>query len=547
MTAPNNQTGRLSPQSTLQQRFIIVEQIGRGGMGAVYLATDTRLGNRRVAIKEMSQAHLNTQELAEATTRFQREAHMLAALAHHNLPRIYDSFSEQGRSYLVMDYIEGKTLHTILKEYNGQPLPVAQVLSYAHQLCDVLSYLHQQQPPIIFRDIKPTNIMVTNNGHIFLIDFGIARVFKEGQVQDTILLGSPGYAPPEQHGLTQTSPRSDLYALGATLHYCLTGRDPYHAKDHFNFPPARQSNPQVPLELDQLIQRMVAYDERDRPANALEVLQTLRNIGQQAGEYTSTIVNPASIAPTSYIASQTNPRAPAIQPTTATAAPHLPTEPMQRTSAHLPTSKPAPSPIWTGGFITTFSLFLLLTSVMSVIAFNFICPSAQPLEAIFSLLLLGITIVAAIGAQGTVARSLLLLTGVATLITSFALSVETTPAFARGFTINPTSCQIHLMPDLALYNMLLTIGLVASGLLSLYWLTRPTTGTNRLLLLIAFGVALLCGITQAFLSETVIIDSTLKHLLLITALIALIQGMLLVAQMARSRSASLVNNNIFVV
>jgi serine/threonine protein kinase len=472
---------------------------------------------------------------------------MLAALAHHNLPRIYDSFSEQGRSYLVMDYIEGKTLHTILKEYNGQPLPVAQVLSYAHQLCDVLSYLHQQQPPIIFRDIKPTNIMVTNNGHIFLIDFGIARVFKEGQVQDTILLGSPGYAPPEQHGLTQTSPRSDLYALGATLHYCLTGRDPYHAKDHFNFPSARQSNPQVPLELDQLIQRMVAYDERDRPANALEVLQTLRNIGQQAGEYTSTIVNPASIAPTSYIASQTNPRAPAIQPTTATATPHLPTEPMQRTSAHLPTSKPAPSPIWTGGFITTFSLFLLLTSVMSVIAFNFICPSAQPLEAIFSLLLLGITIVAAIGAQGTVARSLLLLTGVATLITSFALSVETTPAFARGFTINPTSCQIHLMPGLALYNILLTIGLVASGLLSLYWFTRPTTSTNRLILLIAFGVALLCGITQAFLSETVIIDSTLKHLLLITALIALIQGMLLVAQMARSRSASLVNNNIFVV
>jgi serine/threonine protein kinase len=267
MTAPNNQTGRLSPQSTLQQRFIIVEQIGRGGMGAVYLATDTRLGNRRVAIKEMSQARLNTQELAEATARFQREAHMLGALAHPNLPRIYDSFSEQGRSYLVMDYIEGKTLHALLKEYNGQPMPVAHVLSYAHQLCDVLSYLHQQQPPIIFRDIKPTNVMVTNNGHIFLIDFGIARLFKEGQVQDTILLGSPGYAPPEQHGLTQTNPRSDLYALGATLHYCLTGRDPYHTKDHFNFPSARQSNAQVPPELDQLIERMVAYDERDRPTN----------------------------------------------------------------------------------------------------------------------------------------------------------------------------------------------------------------------------------------------------------------------------------------
>jgi serine/threonine protein kinase len=540
MTTPNNQTGRLSPQSTLQQRFIIVEQIGRGGMGAVYLATDTRLGNRRVAIKEMSQAHLNTQELAEATMRFQREAHMLGALAHPNLPRIYDSFSEQGRSYLVMDYIEGKTLHAILKEHNGQPIPVAQVLSYAHQLCDVLSYLHQQQPPIIFRDIKPTNVMVTNNGHIFLIDFGIARVFKEGQVQDTILLGSPGYAPPEQHGLTQTNPRSDLYALGATLHYCLTGRDPYHAKDHFNFPSARQSNPQVLLELDQLIQHMVAYDERDRPANALEVLQTLRNISQQAGEYTSTIISPASMAPTDYIAPQTNPRAPAVQPTTATAAPHLPTAPMQRSSVQLPTSKPAPAPIWTGGFITTFSLVLILTIASSVIAFNFICPSAQPLEAIFSFLLLGITIVAAIGVQGAVARSLLLLTGVATLISSVALSIEATPAFTRGFTINPASCQIQLMPDLTLYNTLLTIGLVASGLLSLYWLTRPTSSTNRLILLVAFGVALLCGIVQVFLSEAVIIDSTLKHLLLITALIALIQGMLVVSQMARNRSAGLV-------
>ncbi len=536
MTAPNNQTGRLSPQSTLQQRFIIVEQIGRGGMGAVYLATDTRLGNRRVAIKEMSQARLNTQELAEATTRFQREAHMLGALAHPNLPRIYDSFSEQGRSYLVMDYIEGKTLYAILKGYNGQPMPVAEVLSYAHQLCDVLSYLHQQQPPIIFRDIKPTNVMVTNNGHIFLIDFGIARFFKEGQVQDTILLGSPGYAPPEQHGLTQTSPRSDLYALGATLHYCLTGRDPYHAKDHFNFPLVRQSNPQVPPELDQLILRMVAYDERDRPANALEVLQTLRNINQQAGEQTSAI-NPSSIAPTSYIV--TNPQAPAVQPTTAPAAHHLPTEPMQQTSVHLPTSKPAPVPLWTSGFSTTFGLFLLLTIVSSVVAFNFICPSAQPLEAVFSVLLLGITVVAAIGAQGMLARSLLLLTGVATLIASFALSVETTPAFARGFTINPTSCQIPLMPGLALYNVLLTIGLVASGLISLYWLTRPTNGTDRLILLVAFGIAILCGIAQAFLSESLIINSTLKHLLLITALIAQIQGMLLVSRMVRGRNTGL--------
>ena len=178
----------------------------------------------------------------------------------------------------------------------------AQVLGYALQLCNVLAYLHQQQPPIIFRDLKPTNVMVTANGHVFLIDFGIARIFKEGQEQDTVFLGSPGYAAPEQHGSAQTNPRSDLYSLGATLHFCLTGRDPYHAEDRFTFPPVRQQNPQVPVELDQLIQRLVALDERQRPGSAVEVGQALLKISQQAMEDTRSIspsMNP-SIAPTQY-------------------------------------------------------------------------------------------------------------------------------------------------------------------------------------------------------------------------------------------------------
>src|SRR5581483_8841582 len=137
-----------------------------------------------------------------------------------------------------------RTLQQLLKEAQGRPLPVAQVLSYALQLCDVLGYLHRRNPPIIFRDVKPSNVMVNANGQIFLIDFGIARFFKEGQQQDTMLLGSPGYAAPEQHGLSQTNPRTDIYGLGATLHYCLTGRDPYHSKSPFIFPPIRQLNPQ---------------------------------------------------------------------------------------------------------------------------------------------------------------------------------------------------------------------------------------------------------------------------------------------------------------
>ena len=206
----------------------------------------------------MSQGQLNANELAEAAARFHQEARLLGSLHHPNLPRIYDAFSEYGRSYLVMDYIDGKTLLQLLKNAGKRPLPVAQVLDYATQLCDVLAYLHAQNPPIIFRDLKPTNVMVTENGHVVLIDFGIARFFKEGQAQDTVYLGSPGYAPPEQHGVSQTNPRSDLYALGATLHCCLTGRDPFHADDRFAFPPVRLLNPLVPIELDQLVQRLVS-------------------------------------------------------------------------------------------------------------------------------------------------------------------------------------------------------------------------------------------------------------------------------------------------
>src|SRR5262249_55055611 len=156
--------GRLAPQSLLQHRYLIVGPAGRGGMGAVYESIDTHQAQRRVAIKEMSQAHLNEEDLEAATARFQHEAHMLGSLLHPNLPHIIDSFSENKRSYLVMDFIDGKTLYQILRETRGKPLPLTQVIGYAQQLCSVLAYLHQQNPPIIFRDIKPTNIMITNTG-----------------------------------------------------------------------------------------------------------------------------------------------------------------------------------------------------------------------------------------------------------------------------------------------------------------------------------------------------------------------------------------------
>ena len=210
-------TGLLVYNHLLKQRYRILQQVGKGGFGAVYKAADLQFGNRQVAIKEMSQSSLSPQELVEATESFKREAMLLAGLTHPNLPRIYEQFTDMGRWYLVMDYIEGETLEDHLEKRPGKKLPVETALEIAVQLCMVLEYLHMRQPPIIFRDLKPGNIMLTPHKHIYLIDFGIARHFKPGQAKDTAALGSTGYAAPEQYGKAQTTPRADIYALGATL------------------------------------------------------------------------------------------------------------------------------------------------------------------------------------------------------------------------------------------------------------------------------------------------------------------------------------------
>jgi serine/threonine protein kinase len=219
-------TGLLPANSLLKQRYLILKRLGQGGMGAVYQAADTRLGDRLVAVKEMSQKGLDAQEITEAAEAFKREAHMLAGLPHHpNLPSIYDHFGDGGRWYLVMDFIAGQTLEEYLAKAGGK-LPVEEVLDIGIQVCTVLGYLHSHQPPIIFRDLKPANVMRTLNGQLYLIDFGIARHFKPGQARDTAAYGSMGYAAPEQYGKAQTTPQSDIYSLGATLHHLLAGSDP---------------------------------------------------------------------------------------------------------------------------------------------------------------------------------------------------------------------------------------------------------------------------------------------------------------------------------
>src|SRR2546423_98587 len=269
-------TGSLPEQTLLGDRYQLLSRIGQGGMGAVYKATDTRLADRVVAIKEMSKAGLPAPLMAEAEASFEREATLLAKLSHPNLPGIYDHFTENERTYLVMQFIEGETLEEFLEHTGGDPLSVEQVFDWAEQLCDVLSYLHSQPPPIVFRDLKPANVMVKKNGQLFLIDFGIARIFKPGQSHDTVALGSPGYAAPEQYGKAQSTPRSVLYSLGALLHSLLTGLDP--SERPFFFRPASQINPSVPSRLEALLQQMLEMDAERRPRSAQDILQVLRSI-----------------------------------------------------------------------------------------------------------------------------------------------------------------------------------------------------------------------------------------------------------------------------
>jgi len=269
--------GLLGCNTMLEGRYRVARILGCGGMGAVYLAQDIRLANKRVAVKQMvPDPTAPPAEQAQAQQQFQLEASTLASLNHPNLPRVSDFFTEGGRHYLVMDYVDGETLEDIL---NRTPdfLPESQVLNWASQVCDVLSYLHSRQPPVIFRDLKPANIMVDRSGAVKLIDFGIARLFKPGKHTDTLRMGTMGYAPPEQYaGHGQTDTRSDIYSLGATLHHLLTGRDPtQHTPFTFDTAPPRSLNPAISPYIETAIMKAVAYDRAHRFQSASEMKQAL--------------------------------------------------------------------------------------------------------------------------------------------------------------------------------------------------------------------------------------------------------------------------------
>ena len=267
-------TGTLPPQSVLSGRYVILRRVGKGGMGAVYQAADTRIPGKTWAVKEMSDAAItNPLEKQQAIAAFRQEALMLARLDHPNLPKVTDHFTEGGKQYLVMDFIEGETLVERLEREDGGPLPVDEVLDWAAQLCDVLEYLHGQSPPVVFRDLKPGNVMVTPEGTVKLIDFGIVRLFKPGKATDTAFFGTTGYAPKEQYGKGQTDARSDVYALGATLHHLLTGVDP---TDHpFDFEDMRRLDWEGPAHVADAVMGALSSDPGDRWQSAAEMKAAL--------------------------------------------------------------------------------------------------------------------------------------------------------------------------------------------------------------------------------------------------------------------------------
>ena len=253
----------LSEGTVLHERYRVVRVLGKGGMGAVYLVEDQGLYGKYWALKELLEHFSDPAERAEAVAQFQGEVQILVGVHHPNLPQVVDVFEESGRHYLLMEFIEGQTLKEMLDDAPDGWLPEEQLLNWVAQICDVLDYLHSRDPPIIFRDLKPANVMITPQGQVKLIDFGVARLFDPAKGTDTLKMGTVGYAPPEQYaGQGRTTVRSDTYALGATLYELLTGDNP--EAHPFVFTPVRRLNRKVSAHAARAITKAVQLDPGDR-------------------------------------------------------------------------------------------------------------------------------------------------------------------------------------------------------------------------------------------------------------------------------------------
>ena len=276
-------TGQLKPGTNLVNRYLIQDVIGVGGMGSVYRARDLHFPNvvKLVAVKEMINQSPDPLVRETVVLNFEREANILATLSHPSIPRIYDYFTLDNRSYLVLEFINGHDLEVVLGQAEGF-MPEEQVLDWALQLCDVLSFLHNHKPDsIVFRDMKPSNVMVNQHNHIVLVDFGIAKPFQTGQ--KGTMIGTEGYSPPEQYR-GEASAQADIYALGATLHHLLSRRDP-RLEPPFSFAerPIRKINSNISVELETVINTALQYNVEDRFKTVEDFKQALIGAARKTG------------------------------------------------------------------------------------------------------------------------------------------------------------------------------------------------------------------------------------------------------------------------
>lgn len=273
-TAPGLRLGSL-----IDGKYKIIAKIGKGGMSTVWLALNTK-ANKQWAVKEIRQTKKNGAEIVQQN--LMTEIGILKKLEHENLPQIIDIFEKNGTYLIIMNYVQGRTLKDIL--YERGPQPQDDVVNWAIQLCSVLDYLHTREPAIIYRDLKPGNIMLRPDGRIILIDFGTAREYKDEQAEDTTYLGTKGYAAPEQYGGDgQTDARTDIYNLGATIYHLVTGKNPN--KPPYEIRPIREWDPSLSTGLESIILKCVANNPADRYQSAKELQFALEHYRELETSY----------------------------------------------------------------------------------------------------------------------------------------------------------------------------------------------------------------------------------------------------------------------
>ncbi|MDR2665409.1 MAG: serine/threonine protein kinase [Oscillospiraceae bacterium] len=269
----------LKTGTVIDGKYKILSVIGRGGMSVVYMAINER-ANKPWAVKEVQRSGMRDFEIVRQG--LITETEFLKKLSHPNLPSIVDVIDSEESLLIVMDYIEGYPLSRALREQGT--LPQDSVIQWSKQLCDVLGYLHSRTPAIIYRDMKPSNIMLRPDGNVTLIDFGTAREFKSSRPFDTMCLGTAGYAAPEQFGgYGQSDPRTDIYCLGATMHHLLTGTDP--SKPPFERLPLREENPMLSAGLEHIVERCTQQNPLDRYQSCAELMYALEHYQEQDGRF----------------------------------------------------------------------------------------------------------------------------------------------------------------------------------------------------------------------------------------------------------------------